>query len=303
MNRILNKYPKALLIVITIAMLSACGNAPSPDSTAKKAGQSIPKKKNVLIVLSAENSLTLKDGKIIPTGFFLDEFAIPAQALAAAGYTLQIATPGGSRPHLDELSIDKSYFQNDSLKLFKALNFVNNLQEIKTPLKLSDVAGADLASYAAIFIPGGRAPMADLMQNEDLGKILRYFHTNKITTALICHGPVALNAALEDPVSYRRAMVQQDPTKIAKFSKDWIYSGYRMTIFSNAEEDDALKTKKQKLPFYVADALSSSGAKLQKAQALWAPHVVRDRELITGQNPASDHALADTLLKVLNTLE
>ncbi|MBT2560262.1 type 1 glutamine amidotransferase domain-containing protein [Pedobacter sp. ISL-68] len=302
MNPILKKYSKLVLTMIIIVMLSACGNAPTSDSVAKNAGQSIPKTKNVLIVLSAENSLTLKDGTTIPTGFFLDEFAVPAQALAAAGYTLNIATPGGTSPHMDEVSIDKSYFQNDSLKLLKALSFVNNLQEIKTPLKLSDVAASDLASYAAIFIPGGRAPMVDLMENKDLGKILRYFHTNKMTTALICHGPVALNAALEDPVSYRQALVQQDTKVIAKFAKDWIYSGYRMTIFSNAEEDDALKAKKQKLPFYVADALSSSGAKLQKAQALWAPYVVRDRELITGQNPASDHALADTLVKVLNAL-
>ena len=100
MNPISNKYPKALLMVLTIAILSACGNAPAPNSTVQKDVQSIPKKKNVLIVLSAENSLTLKDGKIIPTGFFLDEFAVPAQALAAAGYTLQIATPEGSRTTL-----------------------------------------------------------------------------------------------------------------------------------------------------------------------------------------------------------
>jgi putative intracellular protease/amidase len=300
MNPILNNYLKALLIVITIATFSACGNASNSASTSnKKPADTTPENKNVLIVLSAENSLTLSDGKVIPTGFFLDEFAVPAQALAAAGYTLSIATPEGSAPHLDEASIDKSYFQNDSLKLLKALNFVNNLPGMKNPLKLSDVAGADMADYAAIFIPGGRAPMVDLMQNKDLGKILRYFHENKIPTALICHGPVALNAALEDPVSYRQAMVQQDPDLIAKFGKDWIYSGYQMTIFSNAEEDDALKAKHQKLQFYVADALSSSGAQLQKAQELWAPHVVRDRELITGQNPASDHAIADTLLKVL----
>ncbi|RZJ86392.1 MAG: hypothetical protein EOO20_18405, partial [Chryseobacterium sp.] len=165
MNPIVKKYSNLMLTVVTIAILAACGNRPALDNTAKKEARSIPKNKEVLIVLSAENSLTLKGGKIIPTGFFLDEFAVPAQALAAAGYTLRIATPGGNSPHLDQVSIDKSYFQNDSLKLLKALNFVNNLPEMKTPLSLSDVAGSELASYAAIFIPGGRAPMVDLMQD------------------------------------------------------------------------------------------------------------------------------------------
>ena len=46
---------------------------------------------------------------------------------------------------------------------------------------------------------------------------------------------------------------------------------------------------------------------LQKAGALyssgpaWASHVVIDRELITGQNPASATAVADALLAKLNT--
>jgi putative intracellular protease/amidase len=290
-----------LSIVTALSTLSACTNSPSSQNTIKRADQPYLGKKNVLIVLSAKNSLTLEDGETIPTGFFLDEFAVPAQALVAAGYSLKIATPGGTSPHMDEVSADKSYFQNDSLKLRTALNFVNSLQEIKTPLSLSDVAASDLDSYAAIFIPGGRAPMVDLMQNQDLGKILRYFHENEITTALICHGPVALNAALKDPMAYRQALVDKDFQKAAGIGKDWIYSGYRMTIFSNAEEDDALKAKKQKLPFYVADGLSFSGAKLLKSPVLWAPFVVRDRELITGQNPASDHALADTLVKVLSS--
>ena len=141
--------------------------------------------------------------------------------------------------------------------------------------------------------------MTDLMQSPDLGKVLRTAHASNITTALICHGPVALTAALPDPAAYRKALVANDQGAVSKLGKDWVYAGYEMAIFSNAEEDDALAKAPYKLEFYVADALRLAGGKVKHGQANWKPFVVRDRELITGQNPGSDHALADALVEAL----
>lgn len=53
----------------------------------------------------------------------------------------------------------------------------------------------------AIFIPGGHAPMMDLMQSKDLGKMLRTFHEKGKPTAMICHGPVAALSALPNAAS------------------------------------------------------------------------------------------------------
>lgn len=56
--------------------------------------------------------------------------------------------------------------------------------------------------------------------------------------------------------------------------------------------------KEQRLQFYPAKAMAGAGGDMSYAEA-WQPHVVVDRELITGQNPFSDKALADALLERL----
>ena len=74
-----------------------------------------------------------------------------------------------------------------------------------------------------------------------------------------------------------------------------------MTIFSDQEEkiaEDQLLHGKMK--FYVGDALQAAGGILTSNTEPFKPHVTRDRELITGQNPRSDHGLADALLKALS---
>jgi putative intracellular protease/amidase len=52
------------------------------------------------------------------------------------------------------------------------------------------------------------------------------------------------------------------------------------------------------VPFLVEDELSKAGGTYSKA-ADWQPHVVRDGNLITGQNPASSEPVARELLKLL----
>jgi putative intracellular protease/amidase len=73
-----------------------------------------------------------------------------------------------------------------------------------------------------------------------------------------------------------------------------------MTIFSTPEEQVFEQSLQgERILFYPASAMESAGGKLNYAEA-WAPHVVVDRELITGQNPFSDHALGEKLVQMLN---
>jgi len=48
------------------------------------------------------------------------------------------------------------------------------------------------------------------------------------------------------------------------------------------------------------DALRTAGGDVTTNPVDFAPHVVEDRELITGQNPRSDHPLAAKLVEALN---
>jgi putative intracellular protease/amidase len=73
-----------------------------------------------------------------------------------------------------------------------------------------------------------------------------------------------------------------------------------MTIFSNTEErwveNDILHGK---MYFHVVDALAVAGGVVSTGAVDFEPHTVEDRELITGQNPSSDHLLGKKLVQTL----
>lgn len=62
---------------------------------------------NVLVVLSDSDHLDLRDGRVLQTGFYLNELMQPVQALREAGHTITFATPRGAAPTLDRSSVDK----------------------------------------------------------------------------------------------------------------------------------------------------------------------------------------------------
>jgi putative intracellular protease/amidase len=174
------------------------------------------------------------------------------------------------------------------------------------PKKLSAIAAGDLNQYVGIFVPGGHAPMEDLWKDASLGKILRHFHSKNQPTALICHGPIALLSTLDKPAELGKALESShsanDKSVAEKpvTSKElWTYQGYRMTVFSDAEEmPNEPAALGGYMKFYPEDALRAAGGKLQIAPAKKSK-VVQDRELITGQNPFSDKELAAAFLKAL----
>jgi len=72
--------------------------------------------------------------------------------------------------------------------------------------------------------------------------------------------------------------------------------GKSVTGFSNTEEAAAGLT--EVVPFLLEDELQKKGATYSKG-ADWQPYIVRDGNLITGQNPASSEAVAKAVLAQL----
>jgi putative intracellular protease/amidase len=252
----------------------------------------------ILVVLSGANRLELARNRSAPTGFWLNELVVPAWGLAAAGYELVVATPDAKRPALDECSDKARYFGNDPQKLQAAHNFVLNHPAMRSLISLHDAASR-AAEFAAVYIPGGHAPIVDLVQNRDLGRILREFLRAAKPIAALCHGPVALLSALPNPAAYRRALVAYDLVAANAAAARWPFAGYHMTAFSDEEEDCVEAESLQgQLPFYAAGALSRAGAKIEHGPPFEA-RVVEDRGLVTGQNPASAEALTRALLDAL----
>ena len=60
--------------------------------------------------------MDLADGQSIETGYYLNEFGVPAKALVDAGYEFVLATPKGNAPQVDKIS-GTDYFDGDEAKM------------------------------------------------------------------------------------------------------------------------------------------------------------------------------------------
>lgn len=258
-------------------------------------------KGKILIVGSSAELFELKDGRKEPMGYYLNELAIPAQAAVEAGYEIVLVTPGGAQPVVDQHSVAAEHFGGSEDALNKARDFVSTNNGMRNPRSIRSAIDEGLDNYVGVFVPGGHPPMVDLMQDPDLGEVLRHFHTASKPTALLCHGPIAVTAAMPNAKAFRQALSKGDMAAAKVAAQGWQYSGYRMTIFSNDEEQYVEENILDggKVPFYVATALEVAGGKVE-TKGVFEPNVVQDRELITGQNPPSDHAVADLFVKALD---
>ena len=218
----------------------------------------------ILMVLTAADSWTLKDGTQHPTGFWAEEAVVPYQALKTAGHEVVVATPGAVVPTPDPGSLTGE----DGAEALAAM------AELKAPLPLAEVTVDD---YDAVLYPGGHGPMEDLAVDADSGRLLSAALASGKPLAVVCHGPAALLAA-------------RKPDGTSAFA------GYRVAAFTNAEETQAGFA--DRAPWLLQDRLAADGVVVEVAEP-WTPHVVVDRNLITGQNPMSSAPLAEELVKRL----
>jgi len=230
--------------------------------------------KNILMVVSAADSLTMRDGSDHPTGYWAEELVVSHRTLLDAGHTVHIATPGGKMPTVDEVSLAaESAGGQDRADSFR--RYIDSLDaELSNPLVLADV---DASAYDAVVMPGGHGPMADLYQDADLGRLLTAVNTAGKIIAPFCHGPAGLLSATDDDGAFT-------------------FAGRRLTVFTNEEELGG--GTGPNTPWFVEDVLKEKGAAVENGAA-WTSHVVRDGNLITGQNPQSSEDVAKEVLKAL----
>ncbi len=227
----------------------------------------------ILFVVTGADQWTLADGSKHPTGFWAEEAVAPYKAFKAAGHEIVVATPGGVVPTVDRGSLapEANGGKEAADDVAAALD---GFTELKNPI---DLAGVDLADYAAVFYPGGHGPMEDLAVDADSGRLLVTALEIGMPLGVVCHAPAAMLAATRDDGGNA-------------------FAGYRLTGFTNAEETQAGLADKAK--WLLQDRLVEAGADFQEGEP-WAPKVVVDRNLVTGQNPASSAPLAAELLKKL----
>src|SRR3569833_35714 len=80
-------------------------------------------KGTVLVTGSNATRLELQGGSWATIGQYLNETAVPAMALIEAGYEVVLATPDGTKPHIDEASDSASHFGGDEAAYARAKCF------------------------------------------------------------------------------------------------------------------------------------------------------------------------------------
>ncbi len=236
--------------------------------------QQVQLTKKVLIVLSAADNWTRADGSLYPSGYWAEEFVEVHKEFVEAGFVVDIATPNSVKPTVDEKSLDPKVVGKE-----KAIAFTYYItalsKELNHPLKLSKI---NMKVYDAIIIPGGHGPVEDLYKDKDMGKLLFAAEASNKIIGAVCHGQAALLSAVDS-------------------KGNWLFKGRKMTSFSDEEEIEFGTA--DNAPWLLASTLRKYGAKYEKGEN-WSDFIVIDKNLITGQNPASSVSMAEAIIKELN---
>jgi len=222
----------------------------------------------ILMVLTSHDKL---GDTGLKTGFWLEELAAPYYLFKDAGAEIVLASPNGGQPPLDPKSHEAA-FQTDHTRRFDADAAAN--ARLAATVRLDSVSHAD---FDTVFYPGGHGPLWDLAEDKNSIGLIESFIAEDKPVALVCHAPGVL-----------RHVKKPDGRPLVE--------GKKVTGFTNTEEEVVGLTAV--VPFLVEDELKAKGGIYSKLGD-WAPYVVRDGLLITGQNPASSVGAAQLLLERL----
>lgn len=223
---------------------------------------------NILMILTSHDRLGDTGKK---TGFWLEEFAAPYYVFKDAGAAITLASPEGGQPPLDPSS-DTDDAQTDATARFKA---DPDAQARLANTKTLSTISAD--RFDAVFYPGGHGPLWDLAEDTRSIALIEAFAASDRPIGAVCHAP----AVFKHPKGADgKALV----------------SGKSVTGFTNTEEAGVGLT--DVVPFLVEDMLKARGGNYHKGED-WAPFVLTDGKLVTGQNPASSAEAARQILALL----
>ncbi|WP_113905840.1 type 1 glutamine amidotransferase domain-containing protein [Aliidiomarina celeris] len=143
---------------------------------------------------------------------------------------------------------------------------------IQNTLKASDI---NVNDYAAIFYPGGFGLLSDLATDETVAKLSATHYEQGGLLGAVCHGPAGLL-----------------PITLSNGEK--LLANKTVTGFTREEEVDYGTI--DNIPFLLEESLARAAKQYRKGQP-WSELVVEDNRVITGQNPASAHAVAVAMVK------
>ncbi|KAJ3203574.1 hypothetical protein HDU67_010105 [Dinochytrium kinnereticum] len=225
--------------------------------------------KDILFIVTSHGDMADTGKK---TGWYLPEVAHPYNILTRAGFNVTVASPVGGKTPMDPGSAEM-FAKDEECIAFLADAVATD--KMNNSLLLSTIKPSD---FAAVVFPGGHGPMFDLATDATSQSITAKVYESGGVVAAVCHGPAGI-------------------ANVKLSNGEYIVKGKKVTGFSNDEEDLVQLTPF--MPFMLETTLVGHGGVFEKADAPFAPHVVVDGRLITGQNPASSAGLAEAVISAL----
>ncbi len=225
--------------------------------------------KKVVFITTSHNRLG-ESG--LQTGVWLEEVATPYFELKKENIHVEIASIKGGVIPIDPTSELKDWETEDTIK-FKSDSTAISL--MKNSLKLSDLIGSD---YDLVYFPGGHGPMWDFVNNQMLNQFLQEFIAQDKPIAAMCHGVAVLIDAID-------------------LEGNAFVKGKKLTSFADSEE--VAVRAENVVPFSLESKLKEFGSIYSKGDD-FTPYVVVEKNLITGQNPASSYSVAQEIIKLLS---
>jgi len=221
--------------------------------------------KKVLIPVTNHATLGETDQE---NGTFAPELTHAVHVLKEAGIDYEVASIKGGKAPIYGQDIEGDDVNSSMLADEDFQNRVNNT---------IPVSQVNIADYDAVFYPGGFGLLSDLAANEDFAKLSAAHYENGGILAAVCHGPAA----------FLPIILSNGESLLATKS---------VTGFTREEEIDYGTIND--VPFLMEEALTRKAARFNKVQP-WGSFVIEDDRVITGQNPASAHAVGEAIVKLL----
>ena len=179
---------------------------------------------------------------------------------------------------MDEESINDKYWKNNLEVKKEALTFIKTDSLFNKP-KTLEKAVENNSEYIGLIIPGGQGLMVDLKDDINIPILLKYFAKENKPTGLICHAPSLILTMPKE----------ENP-----------YTGFKVNSVSPFEEFviERFIMKGKPKNRKIAKSLRKMGLKYSRKLPK-ANYAVKDRNLVTSQNPFSGSAFNKLYLEVL----
>jgi putative intracellular protease/amidase len=255
--------PCIRLVTIMLCLVTMTGFVQADNS-----GPANKTPAKVLIVVTSHSELGTTGKK---TGYFLSEVTHPYYVLTKAGYQVDIASPKGGLPPMDERSHKLSDEDNK-----RFVETATDWRKMENSILLSSI---DAGNYRAIIFAGGHGTMWDFPDSTEIQNLTREIYESGGVVAAVCHGPAALvNVILSDG--------------------SYLVAGREVSTFTNMEE--RIVRLYSQMPFLLETVLKERGAKIEKSLPFM-KKVTVDGRLVTGQNPNSARELGIQVVNLLNS--